>query len=101
MKVLETEKNIGIKTFFTPYKGIGGKLRSIPEDFIVKEVSNYPSKKENGRFTIADVTAINWETNLLVRELSNQLHISRQRIGFAGTKDKRAKTTQVMSFSTT
>ena len=44
------------------------------------------------------MTAINWETNLLVRELSNWLHISRQRIGFAGTKDKRAKTTRLMSF---
>ena len=98
MKVLDTEKNIGIKTFFTPFEGIGGKLRSIPEDFVVREVSNYPSKIENGRFTIADVTAINWETNHLLRELSNWLHISRQRIGFAGTKDKRAKTTRLMSF---
>jgi len=98
MKVLATEKNIGIETFFTPFEGVGGKLRSIPEDFVVREVSNYPSEKENGRFTIADVTATNWEANLLVRELSNWLHISRQRIGFAGTKDKRAKTTRLMSF---
>ena len=98
MKVLATEKNIGIETFFTPFEGVGGKLRSIPEDFVVREASNYPSEKENGRFTIADVTATNWETNLLVRELSNWLHISRQRIGFAGTKDKRAKTTRLMSF---
>ncbi len=98
MKVLNTEKTIGIKTFFTPYEGIGGKLRTHPEDFIVREVSNYPSKTENGRFTIADVTAVNWEANLLVRELSNRLHISRQRVGFAGTKDKRAKTTRLMSF---
>jgi tRNA pseudouridine13 synthase len=98
MKVLGTEKNIGIETFFTPFEGVGGKLRSIPEDFVVREASNYPSEKENGIFTIADVTATNWETNLLVRELSNWLHISRQRIGFAGTKDKRAKTTRLMSF---
>jgi len=98
MKVLNAEKKIGIETFLTPFEGIGGKLRLTPEDFIVREVSNYPSEKENGRFTIADVTAINWETNLLVRELSNWLHISRQRIGFAGTKDKRAKTTRLMSF---
>ena len=98
MKVLDAEKNIGIETFFTPSEGVGGKLRLLPEDFIVQEVSNYPSKRENGRFTIADVTATNWETNLLVRELSNWLHISRQRIGFAGTKDKRAKTTRLMSF---
>jgi tRNA pseudouridine13 synthase len=98
MKVLDTEISTGIETFFTSFEGIGGKLRSISEDFVVREVSNYPSKIENGRFTIADVTAINWETNNLLRELSNWLHISRQRIGFAGTKDKRAKTTRLMSF---
>jgi tRNA pseudouridine13 synthase len=98
MKVLNVEKNIGIETFFTHFKGVGGKLRLHPEDFIVSEVSNYPPKTDNGKFTIADVTATNWETNLLVRELSNWLHISRQRIGFAGTKDKRAKTTRLMSF---
>ena len=98
MKCLDAEKNIGIETFFTPTKGIGGKLRAVPEDFIVHEISKYPSKKETGRFTIAEVTARNWETNLLVRELSNRLHISRKRVGFAGTKDKRAKTTRLMSF---
>ena len=98
MKVLDTEKNIGIETFFTPYEGIGGKLRTTPEDFVVREVSNYPPKKEKGRFTIADVTVTNWETNHLVRDMSNWLHISRQRIGFAGTKDKRARTTRLMSF---
>jgi len=98
MKVSDVEKNIGIKTFLTPYKGIGGKLRLQPEDFIVHEISNYPSEYEMGKFLIASVTSKNWETNLLVRELSDYLHISRQRIGFAGTKDKRAKTTQLMSF---
>jgi len=98
MKVLDAEKKIGIETFFTPDEGVGGKLRFFPDDFIVKEVSNYPSKNKNGKFTIADVTSINWETNLLIREISNYLHISRQRLGFAGTKDKRAKTSQLMSF---
>ena len=98
MKVLAAEKIIGIETFFVPFEGIGGKLRSRSEDFIVREVSKYPPGKEPGRFSIADVTAINWETNLLVRELSDRLNISRQRINFAGTKDKRAMTTRLMSF---
>ena len=98
MKVLTIEKNVGIETFFTPFEGVGGKLRWQPEDFIVREVSNYPSETETGRYAVADITATNWETNLLVRELSNWLHISRQRIGFAGTKDKRAKSTRLMSF---
>jgi len=98
MKVLAAEKNIGIETFFVPFGGMGGKLRSKSEDFIVREVSKYPPGKEPGRFSIADVTAINWETNLLVRELSDRLNISRQRINFSGTKDKRARTTRLMSF---
>ena len=98
MKILNAEKTVGIETFFTPFEGINGKLRTKPEDFIVKEISLHPIEKEDGRFAIADVTAINWETNALVRELSDRLHVSRQRIGFAGTKDKRAKTTRLMSF---
>jgi len=96
--VLDAEKNIGIHVFFTPFNGIGGRLRTLPEDFIVKEISIYPPVKEKGKFTIADITSVNWETNGLVNELSNRLHISRKRINFAGTKDKRAKTTQLMSF---
>jgi len=98
MKVLDAEKKIGIATFFTLFEGLGGKLRTKPEDFFVREISNYPPEKTDGKFTIADVTATNWETNLLVRELSNRLQISRQRVGFAGTKDKRAKTIRLMSF---
>ena len=98
INVLSAEENIGITTFLTKTAGVGGKLRTHPEDFVVTEVSNYPLKKENSRFTIADVTSTNWETNLLIKEISSRLHISRQRVGFAGTKDKRAKTTQLMSF---
>lgn len=97
MNVLEAEKIVGIETFFTPFKGVGGKLRLKPEDFCVSEVSNYPPKSDNGKYLIADVTTKKWETNLFVRDLSNKLHISRQRISFAGTKDKRAKTTRLIS----
>lgn len=98
MQVLDIEKTIGIEIFFTSFEGIGGKLRTNPEDFTVKEISNYPKEKKDGKYSIADVTTINWETNSLIKELSDRLHISRQRINFAGTKDKRAKTTQLMSF---
>ena len=98
MKSLDFEKNIGIGTYFTKEPGIGGKLRSLPEDFIVKEIFLYPNRKENGRFIIAEVSSKNWETHTLVRELSKRLHISRKRISFAGTKDKRACSTQLMSF---
>jgi tRNA pseudouridine13 synthase len=98
MKVLEIEKKIGIQTFLTSQPGFGGKLRVKPEDFLVREIPSLPPEKKGGRFTIAEITSTSWETNLLVRELSDRLHISKKRINFAGTKDKRAKTTQTMSF---
>jgi len=98
MKVLDVEKNIGIETFFTTFGGVCGKLRTVPEDFTVYEVSKRPAENKDGKFVIADITVINWETNHLVRELSKKLHISRKRVSFAGTKDKRAKSTRLMSF---
>ncbi len=78
--------------------GIGGRLKTFPEDFIVEEVPLEIPEDENGRYTLAFVRSRNWETNRLVRQLSRALGISRKRIYFAGTKDKRAITTQVMVF---
>jgi len=45
------------------------------------------------------VSSKNWENHRLVRELSKRLKISQKRICFAGTKDKRACSTQLMSFN--
>lgn len=98
MKNSDFEKNIGIECFFTSKPGIDGKLRTVPHDFIVKEIFSYPEKKDDGYFTIAEVFSKNWETHKLVNHLSNRLHISRKRIGFAGTKDKRSCSTRLMSF---
>ena len=98
MQVLPEEAFIGLETFFTKDEGIKGRLRTIPMDFIVDERAKNITTLEKGPVTIATVTSINWETNHLIRELSKELHISRKRIMFAGTKDKRAKTSQIMSF---
>jgi tRNA pseudouridine13 synthase len=92
------ERDLGFEVFYTDTPGIEGKLKDTPEDFRVEEIPEFPPESSDGRFTIAKVTSNNWETNRLIRRLSRNLHISRNRIGFAGTKDKRAVTTQLMSF---
>ncbi len=79
--------------------GTGGHLKTLPEDFVVREISDPPREKADGAYTIATVTTRNWETNRLIRLMSRSLGVSRERIGFAGTKDKRAVTTQLMSFN--
>ncbi len=98
MKTPDFEQAIGIETYCTDHPGTGGKLRVRIDDFLVTELCLYPPKKDQGNFTIAEVTSRNWETHTLVQELANRLHVSQRRISFAGTKDKRAWTTQLMSF---
>lgn len=92
------EAAIGMRNYLCDTEGTGGHLKTFAEDFIVREISDPPRAKDNGDFTVATVTTRNWETNRMVRMLSRSLGISRERIGFAGTKDKRAVTTQLMSF---
>ena len=92
------EADIGMRCYLCPAEGTGGHLKTLPEDFVVTEISDPPRAKENGDYAIATVVTRNWETNRLVRILARSIGMSRERIGFAGTKDKRAVTTQLMSF---
>ncbi|MCL1984086.1 MAG: tRNA pseudouridine(13) synthase TruD [Methanomassiliicoccaceae archaeon] len=92
------ESDIGMCFYLSDADGTGGRIKKEPEDFIVNEISKHPEEHAGGRYIIASVTTRNWETNRLVRMLSRTMSISRERIGFAGTKDKRAVTTQLMSF---
>ncbi|MEW5937958.1 MAG: tRNA pseudouridine(13) synthase TruD [Candidatus Thermoplasmatota archaeon] len=90
---------IGTECYATSTEGIGGMLKSRPEDFVVEEISDLPPMGD--RYTAARVRSKNWETNRLVRQMAKELRISRRRISFAGTKDKRAVTTQLMGFDAT
>ena len=92
------EADVGMLYYLTDAEGTGGRLKATAEDFVVDEVSDGPEPSANGKFTIATVTSVNWETNRLIRMLAKGMRISRERIGYAGTKDKRAVTSQRMSF---
>lgn len=96
-KCITAETGIGMHNYLCDTDGTGGHLKTLPEDFIVREISSPPRQKDNGDYSIATVTARNWETNRMVRLMSRSMGVSRDRIGFAGTKDKRAVTTQLMS----
>ena len=96
-KCITAETGIGMHNYLCDTDGTGGHLKTLPEDFIVREISDPPRQKDNGDYSIATVTARNWETNRMVRLMSRSMGVSRDRIGFAGTKDKRAITTQLMS----
>ncbi len=92
------ERDVGIEGYLTSTPGLGGTIKTSADDFVVDEISSPPPPAIDGRYTVVALRVRNWETNRLVRELARALHISRRRIGFAGTKDKRALTTQLFSF---
>ncbi len=96
IEVSNFEHWIGIEVYATKTPGIGGKLRCLVEDFKVEEISKV-AIGEKGNFLIAELIKKNWETNLAIKAIAKSLGISYKRIGFAGTKDKRAVTKQLVS----
>jgi len=89
------EIDLGMRYYATSQPGIGGRLRTTPEDFIVEEL---PITFTNtGPYTICKLTKRSWEHQHAMHEITNRLRISQKRIGWAGTKDKNALTTQYIS----
>lgn len=96
MQVPEIEKQIGVNLYSTDTDGLGGQLRQEVEDFIVKEITNREEGQE-GKYLILELKKRDWDTHHLTRTLAKILQISQKRISVAGTKDKRALTTQKIS----
>ncbi|CAI8225560.1 MAG: tRNA pseudouridine synthase D [Methanobacteriota archaeon] len=94
--ISEIEKRVGLDTYAVENEGIGGLLKVKISDFRVEEDFKRISLDPKGRFSVIEVTLKNWETNRFVNRISKELKISRNRIWFSGTKDKRAITSQLM-----
>ena len=96
------ERAVGMDYYVSDAPGVGGHLRASPEDFRVREVEAFESEPldaDPGAYpnVLARVTLRSWDTNDFASELSDRLGISRERVSWAGTKDKHAVTTQLFS----
>ncbi|SEG23636.1 tRNA pseudouridine(13) synthase TruD [Halobellus limi] len=96
------ERRVGIEHYYSDADGTGGRLRSTPEDFRVRELEAMdpaPLDADTGDYPhlLVRATLRGWDTNDFARRLSNALGISRERVSWAGTKDKYAVTTQLFS----
>jgi tRNA pseudouridine13 synthase len=91
------ERDLGMRYYASDAEGIGGKLRSVPEDFRVDEIPLEGKGGTAGPFLICRLTKTNWELQHAVKEIAKRLGISHRRIGWAGTKDRNAITRQLIS----
>ena len=91
------ERELGMQYYSTDTPGIGGTLRTVPEDFIVDEIPLDRKGGASGPYLICRLTKSNWELQHAVKEIAPPVNISHRRIGWAGTKDRNARTTQLIS----
>jgi tRNA pseudouridine13 synthase len=103
------EREIGIECYKTQTEGIGGRIKQNLEDFVVEEITSESVILQAGRQSIKNLDEKqglfvhctlekkNWDTMRAVKEIARRLGISQKRIGYAGTKDKKAVTTQRIS----
>ena len=97
-----SERAAAIDYYVSGADGIGGRLRESPEDFRVRELEAFepePLGADTGSYPelVVRVTLRDWDTNDFARRVSDALGISRERVSWAGTKDKRAVTTQLFT----
>ena len=107
LKPPEGERLVGLEVYGSSSLGIGGAVKQLPEDFVVEEVTpegrvleldaDNSIEDARGEFTHFTLQKRNWETMRAVKEVSSRLKVSQRRLSFAGTKDKRALTTQRVS----
>ena len=96
------ERAVGIDHYVSAADGIDGRLRESPADFRVRELEAFdpePLDADPGSYPelVVRVTLRDWDTNDFARRVSDALGISRERVSWAGTKDKRAVTTQLFT----
>ncbi|MFB6209207.1 MAG: tRNA pseudouridine(13) synthase TruD [Candidatus Nanohaloarchaea archaeon] len=82
--------------YYTELPGIKGEIKEQVNDFIVTELASHQTDEE-GDHLIVKLRKQNMTTMEGIDKLSNMLHISKDRIGYAGNKDKRAVTEQYIS----
>ncbi len=113
MSVSQIEAQIGIEVYQTKTPGVGGAIKSGPEDFRVEEVlvdgskasiKNVGAKPALGatvdwqRFLLCVLVKRNWDTFIALKNVARQLSVSQSTVGFAGIKDAKAITAQHVTF---
>lgn len=78
--------------------GVGGQIKVEPGHFVVEEMPLYEPSGE-GQHVYVRLTRQEWTTRSLARELEQIFDLRDVDVGFAGRKDKHARTTQTFSLN--
>src|SRR6266852_3510474 len=76
--------------------GIGGKIKTIPEDFEVEEIPAYEPSGQ-GDFLYVWIEKRDMGAEYFTRQIARRLDMPVGEVGIAGLKDRRAVTRQMVS----
>jgi tRNA pseudouridine13 synthase len=76
--------------------GTGGRIKATPEDFVVEEIPLYEPGGE-GQHVYVGLEKRGLSTRQAINSIARQLGVSTRGIGYAGLKDARAVTRQMIS----
>jgi len=103
------EVKLGMEVYASSTRGIGGRIRSELDDFIVEEVLLDGSKasvqlrngmfqsSSRGRYLICILIKRGWDTLIVTERIARQIGVSPDMISIAGIKDAHALTAQHIS----
>lgn len=104
---MSADGEIGILTYLSKTKGIGGAIKENPADFLVEEITpkgvvleigrHQEFQDSEGEYTHFTLEKNNWDTIRALKTVARACNVSQKRLNFAGTKDRRAISTQRVS----
>src|SRR5439155_3016638 len=78
------------------FPGVGGSIKQRPEDFFVQEIPLYEPSGE-GEHVYCEIQKVGLTTFEAIGQMAAALGVSQRDIGYAGMKDARAISRQVLS----
>ncbi|MEF8831125.1 MAG: tRNA pseudouridine(13) synthase TruD, partial [Halobacteriales archaeon] len=93
---------VGIEHYVSDADGVGGRLKAAPGDFRVRELERFDVQRvdadpDDYPHLVVRATLRGWDTAGFAGRLADRMGASRERVDWAGTKDKAAVTTQLFS----
>lgn len=82
------------------FPGVGGVIKQRPEDFFVQELPLYQPSGE-GEHVYCEIQKVGLTTFDAIEQLGRKLYVNTRNIGYAGLKDARAVTRQLLSIQGT
>src|SRR5215204_4369664 len=80
------------------FPGVGGRIKERPEDFFVQEIPLYEPSGE-GEHVYCEIQKVGLTTFEAVSRVARALGVPSKNIGYAGMKDAKAVTRQVLSIA--